>query len=156
MKRQYVHDPTTSLSTDDEVVLPASASGDLPSSKKEKQPKQIQSFVDGWLTDEKFKGWLIKKIGTDKRPQPFCKTCSKYVTCSKTGLKRHLDSASHKKCYASSTASSSTIVSLFNRPTIQDEARSMEIKLCAFIVEHNLPISISDHFVKLLRSFFSK
>ena len=54
----------------------------------------------------------------------------------------------------SSTASSSTIISLFNRPTTEDEARSMEIKLCAFIVEHNLPISISDHFVELLCSFF--
>ena len=30
----------------------------------------------------------------------------------------------------------------------------MEIKLCAFIAEHNLPISLSDDFIALLKSIF--
>lgn len=95
-----------------------------------------------------------KKVGPNKKQQPFCKTCSKFITCSKTGLKRHLSSASHKKSHASSTANSSTITSLFNKASSRDEASSMEIKLCAFISEHNLPISLSDDFLELLRSLF--
>ena len=68
--------------------------------------------------------------------------------CTKTGLKRHLVSKSHQTKYATSTASCSTITSLFNRATNRDETSSMEIKLCAFIAEHNLPLSLADDLVK--------
>ena len=47
-----------------------------------------------------------------------------------------------------------SIANLFNRATTRDESRSMEIKLCSFIAEHNLPISLSDDLVELLRSLF--
>ena len=76
-----------------------------PSPKKRKRPKQTQSFVDSWLTEQQFSGWLTKRLGTDRKPQPFCKTCNRFVTCTKTGLKRHLVSKSHQTKYATSTAS---------------------------------------------------
>ena len=76
------------------------------------------------------------------------------MTCSKTGLKRHQTSAYHKRCHDSSIGSTSTIPSLFNQPTIRDGTSSMEIKMCIFISEHNLPISIADAFVEFLRSLF--
>jgi hypothetical protein len=57
MKRRY-GDPSNSSSTDDEDVRPVSTSSDLPSPKKGKRPKQIQAFVDSWLTEDKFKGLL--------------------------------------------------------------------------------------------------
>ena len=76
------------------------------------------------------------------------------MTCSKTGLKRHQTSAYHKRCHDSSIRSTSTIPSLFNQPTIRDGTSSMEIKMCIFISEHNLPISIADAFVEFLRSLF--
>ena len=119
-----------------------------------KRPKQIQGFVDSWLSGPQFKSWLTKKIGTGKKAQPFCKTCSKFVTCSKTGLKRHQTSAYHKRCHDSSIGSTSTIPSLFNQSKIRDGTSSMEIKICIFISEHNLPISIADAFVEFLRSLF--
>lgn len=125
-----------------------------PSPKKRKRPKQTQSFVDSWLTEQQFSGWLTKRLGNDRKPQPFCKTCNRFVTCTKTGLKRHLVSKSHQTKYATSTASCSTITSLFNRATNRDETSSMEIKLCAFIAEHNLPLSLADDLVKFIRSLF--
>ena len=122
--------------------------------RKRKRPKQIQGFVDSWLSEPQFKSWLTQKIGTGKKAQPFCKTCSNFVTCSKTGLKRHQTSAYHKRCHDSSIGSTSTIPSLFNQPTIRDGTSSMEIKMCIFISEHNLPISIADAFVEFLCSLF--
>jgi hypothetical protein len=67
----------------------ATTSSGSSCSKKRKRPKQVQSFVDSWLTDKQFKDLLTKKagVGTDKKPQPFCKTCRKFLTCPKTGLK---------------------------------------------------------------------
>jgi hypothetical protein len=52
------------------------------------------------------------------------------------------------------TGSTSTIVSLFTKATSREESSSIEIKLCAFIAEHNLPISLSDDLIALLRSLF--
>ena len=80
------------LSSEDEQECStqiATISGGSSCSKKRKRPKQVQSFVDSWLTDKQFKDLLTKKagVGTDKKPQPFCKTCRMFLTCSKTGLK---------------------------------------------------------------------
>ena len=52
------------------------------------------------------------------------------------------------------TGSTSTIVSLFTKATSREESSSIEIKLCAFIAEHNLPISLSDDLIALLQSLF--
>jgi hypothetical protein len=125
-----------------------------PSPKKRKRPKQAQSFVDSWLTEQQFSGWLTKQLGTERKPQPFCNTCSRFITCSKTGLKRHLVSKSHQTKYATSTGRCSTITSLFDRATNRNETPTMEIKLCAFIAEHNLPLSLADDLVTFIRSLF--
>lgn len=148
-------DPNTSSADEQQWETEfESPSSNLTPAKKRKRSKQIQGFVDSWLSEPQFKSWLTKKIGNGKKAQPFCKTCSKFVTCSKTGLKRHQTSTYHKRCHDASIGSTSTIPSLFNQPTIRDATSSMEIKMCAFISEHNLPISIADAFVEFLRSLF--
>ena len=65
--------------------------------KKRKRSKHVQSFVDEWLTDKQFKEWLSKRVGKESKPQPYCKYCQKFVTCTKTGLKRHSTSNIHQK-----------------------------------------------------------
>ena len=44
--------------------------------------------------------------------------------------------------------------SLFTKAASQEQSSSMEIKLCTFIAEHNLPISLSDDLLGLLGSLF--
>lgn len=83
-----------------------------------------------------------------------CNTCQKFVTCSKTGLKRHSTSALHQKNIKATAGCSGTLTSLFTKAATRDESSSIEIKLCAFIAEYNLPISLSDDFVEFLRSLF--
>ena len=50
------------------------------------------------------------------------------------------------------TSVAGTLTSYFTKSATRDETSSMEIKLCAFIAEHNLPISLSDDFIALLKS----
>lgn len=71
--------------------------GQIPGPKASKRVKKTQIFVDSWLHRVEFKMWLGKKIGSDSKLKPFCKTCDKILNCTKTGLKRHIESKSHKK-----------------------------------------------------------
>ena len=120
---------------------------------KRKRPKQVQGFVDGWLGDKKFKGWLCKRIGKGNTSQPFCKVCDKFLQYSKTSLKRHLATSLHQNRSAA-TGTTSTITSLFTKAASQEQTSSMEIKLCAFLADHNLPVSLSDDLLDFLRSLF--
>ena len=120
---------------------------------KRKRPKQVQASVEGWLADKQFKGWLCKRIGKGNTSQPFCKVCDKFLACSKTSLKRHLATSLHQNRSAT-TGTTSTITSVFTKAASQEQTSSMEIKLCAFLAEHNLPISLSDDLLDFLRSPF--
>jgi hypothetical protein len=123
--------------------------------KKRKRSKQVQSFVDEWLNDKQLKEWISKRVGKENKPQPYCKICQRFVTCSKTGLKRHSTSNLHQKIAKdTSVVGTGTLTSYFTKSATRDETSSMEIKLCAFIAEHNLPISLSDDLLALLRSMF--
>ena len=41
-----------------------------------------------------------------------------------------------------------------NQVTTADATTTMEVKLCAFVAQHNLPLSLSQDMVELLRSLF--
>ena len=43
---------------------------------------------------------------------------------------------------------------MINQVTTADATTTMEVKLCAFIAQHNLPLSLSQDMVELLRSLF--
>ncbi len=48
----------------------------------------------------------------------------------------------------------SSIAKMINQITTADATTSMEVKWCAFIAEHNLPLSLSEDIVEFLRSLF--
>ena len=82
-----------------------------------------------------------------------CKLCDKTVTCSKTGLKRHMSSNKREEnCTA--TKHAPTISGMWNKIITREEASSKEIKICSFSVEPNLPLSISEAFLSPLQSMF--
>ena len=119
-------------------------------SKKRKLPPRDQPFMDNWLGVPEFKGWLTKRL-SGKKMKPYCNLCEKFLTCSKTGVKRHMVSKKHQeKSNAKSGASS--ILKMMNQPTTADASTSMEVKLCAFVAQHDLPLSLTDDMVQLFRS----
>ena len=119
-------------------------------SKKRKLPPRDRLFMDNWLGVPEFKGWLTKRL-SGKKMKPYCNLCVKFLTCSKTGVKRHMISKKHQeKSNAKSGASS--ILKMMNQPTTADASTSMEVKLCAFVAQHNLPLSLTNDMVQLFRS----
>ena len=103
--------------------------------------------TDNLLENDDLGAIIVKKLPEDACYQMFrCNTCQKFVTCSKTGLKRHSTSTLHQKNVKATAGCSGTLTSLFTKAATRDESSSIEIKLCAFIAEHNLRI----HYLKIL------
>ena len=143
-------------SSDVKLQTDSKHAGQVPGPKAAaKRAKKQQIFVDSWLQHSGFKTWLCKKVGSDGRSKPWCQTCDKELHCSKTGLNRYLKSKSHEKSQAS-TSFTDNVNDIWKRVASNnnDRAKSMEIKICAFLAEHNLPISLSDGLVQFLQSLF--
>ena len=106
---------------------------------KGSHPPRDQPFMDNWLDVPEFKGWLTKRL-SGRKMKPYCSLCEKFLTCSKTGVKRHKKHQENSK--AKSGASS--IGTMMTQRTTANATTSMEVKLCAFVTQHNLPTSLTD------------
>ena len=139
--------------------FPESDGYDTPDTDKEKETnakppkkkkKYDQKFQRSWLTDDLFKDWLEKRDEA-----PYCKICKTSLSCARTALLRHKDSHTHKntsKMVSNLLQSHRPITALLGS---QIKTAGIEIKLCTFIAENNLPISIAEDLVALLRNLFS-
>jgi hypothetical protein len=78
--------------------------------------------------------------------------CEKVLTCSKTGIKRHEVSKKHQEKVKTTTTMSS-LRQMINQVTTADAKTAMEVKLCAFIAQHNLPLSLSQDMVERFAPF---
>lgn len=121
-----------------------------PKLKKKKIYKQM--FCNSWLSNQQFNAWLQKKNinGIDV---PYCKVCNAKITCAKTAIKRHEASKSHQNSMKISRESAHcqpTALALLG----SSAAAKMEIKICSFLVENNLPISMCEEIIPFLRSIF--
>ena len=124
-------------------------------SKKPKCPPREQSFKDNWLQMTEFKTWLSKRMAPDGKMKPFCKVCTCWLTSAKTSLKRHVESQKHQgNVKLSRAGKTSSIDQLVRQTPTSDATTSIEVKLCAFIAEHNLPLSLCESMVTLIRSLF--
>ena len=87
-----------------------------------------------------------------------CKICSTDFTVAGGGLhevKRHMDTRKHKE-NAKGMSNQATITStiLEKRSSLENKITAAEVHFTAFIAEHNLPFSASDHFIKLCKAMF--
>ena len=64
--------------------------------KRRKHPPRDQPFMDNWLDVPEFKGLLTKRL-SGRKMKPYCRLCEKFLTCSKTGVKRHKISKKHQE-----------------------------------------------------------
>lgn len=118
-------------------------------SKQGKHRKQI--FSEKWLQNPKFANWL--------RPDKNSKTSAKCITCNVTigtemaSLNRHLHSKKHNLSSNSVSKTPSVMESFSPKftPLIQ-KVKSAEIKLVAFVAEHNIPFLAMDHLSELIKN----
>ena len=127
--------------------------------KTQNQPKEKkqykQKFCHGWLSNPNFKDWIQEKTGRKGSSVPYCSVCKVKLSCSKTALSRHGEGKGHKealKMNAQLSKSQPNIGTLLG--SSEESVAKLEIKLCCFIVENNLPIHLSEDLLALLSSLF--
>lgn len=122
-----------------------------PPAKKVKKHKY--NFNDKWLVDITFKNWLSKKEQKDGSILAFCKVCNCSILNHKPALVKHVNTLKHKQSL-NAISNTSTIEQVFKPKEEEEQTRRAELKLCAFIAQHNLPLSLCDNLVPFLENTF--
>ena len=111
-----------------------------------------QKYLEKWESDPKFSGWISK---SDKGPMYYyCKVCGKDGKAGKSELEKH---ATGKKHISNVEARQKT-VSVFSMPGFSGKSRQEkqvkegEIRLAAYISEHNVPFTSMEHLVPLIKA----
>ncbi|CAB4012238.1 Hypothetical predicted protein [Paramuricea clavata] len=121
--------------------------GRAPKKPKIKTKKYKQKFRAEWTKDPAFKHWLVAPKNANDEP-----SCCKKISCSKTALKRHRESAHHKQPFPNPSNQVSIQVSLQKQENTSSYKETTTVQLAAFIAEHNLPLTISPFLLDLLKS----
>ena len=114
-----------------------------------------QGFCSKWLNEREFKDWLAKKE-VSGNSVPYCKVCKSVLSCAKTAIARHGKTKNHEtemKRRVDIEKSQPNISGFMGSSTSSNVAK-MEIKICTFLTENNLPISLSEDLLAFLRSLF--
>ena len=130
-----------------------------PPEKSQKTAKKVyaQQFRHQWLEDPEFKDWLV-------RPRPgenacSCKLCNKSVSCRKTALRRHTQSAQHKRALSEIAAGQrqgNLVECLQRQNEITTYKETTEARMCSFLAQHNLPLSLINNLMSLFKSVAPK
>ncbi|XP_063853225.1 uncharacterized protein LOC135095989 [Scylla paramamosain] len=119
-----------------------------------KKARRKQKYRPEW---EKQFPW----VGPAKKDacKAMCLICSVEITAQLTTLKLHENTAKHKKMRAPS--SSKILMESFtsargdNETSKSDSVKAAEIRLTAFMVEHNISFRVADHLCEVLKGCFS-
>lgn len=120
-----------------------------PASKKCKV-KYVQKFRYEWLQNKKFKSWLTPPSKGSTKPT--CSVCSTTVQCSKSGLERHSKSASHVRQSSGGSSQQKIDVAFLSDSQSHKYSLLTESRISAFIAEYNLPFTISQPLVDLIKA----
>lgn len=119
--------------------------------KKKKQTHRAQKFRDEWLKFAELKAWLLP-VETD----PFkakCKVCNIIMVGELTNIKMHGKGVKHMQNCKQLKKPISTFFKTAPSNLNTDVSKA-EIKLSAFIAEHNISFMAMDHLSDLLKDIF--
>lgn len=140
-----INDTNTSSESESDASESVEKTREKAKQNPAKKKKYVQKFLVSWLTDVQFKDWLEKRGEV-----PYCKYCQCSLSCAKTALVRHKENKKHRSLCGIKEKSQS-ITSMLHS---QSKAARIEIKICSFIAEKNLPISIVEDLVPFLKNLF--
>lgn len=121
-----------------------------PSRKKAKA--YDQKYLTRWEAEPKYKGWLA---ASKKGPLYFyCKSCNADCKGGKSEIDRHLASSKHRNSAASlqSTRTLTSMPAVSGQTQLDKSVKEAEIRLAAFITEHNLPFNVMGHLVDVVKA----
>ena len=129
----------------------SSSESETPPAKR-KCAVYLQRYLEKWESDAKFGDWIAK---SDKGPMYYyCKVCNKDGKAGKSELEKH---AAGKKHISNMGARKKT-VSVLSMPGFsgkskqEKQVKEGEIRLAAYISEHNVPFTSMDHLVPLIKA----
>ncbi|KAH6946853.1 hypothetical protein HPB50_015642 [Hyalomma asiaticum] len=117
-----------------------------------KSKKYLQVFLDSYTAE--FPCFVTSRKG-DK--YGFCTTCACDVSVShggKADIKVHIASQKHQDYFRAADGQGN--IGSFFQKSCEDSAIRAECLFTGFLVEHNLPLSVSDHAGLLFRKMFPK
>lgn len=119
--------------------------------KKKKQTHRAQKFRKEWLNISELKSWLLP-VETDPYKAK-CKVCNITMVGELTNIKMHGKGLKHLR----NSQQSKKPISTFFKPApsnLNTDVSKAEIKLSAFIAEHNVSFMAMDHLSDLLKDIF--
>ncbi|CAI6359908.1 unnamed protein product [Macrosiphum euphorbiae] len=114
-----------------------------------------KQFQQQWLSDEKYKLWLreVKSEPTKCK----CIACNVEIMCGKSEIEKHANSIKHST-NVKSLRGSKSLLSSFTKSKeneiLENNIKISEIKLAAFLAEHNVALHTIDHLTPLLKEIF--
>nr|WP_253308757.1 hAT transposon family protein [Rickettsia endosymbiont of Ceutorhynchus assimilis] len=115
--------------------------------KKPIKKRYAQKFKEEWKTKY---SWL-RSMANNK---VLCTTCNTPLGCSTFNIKRHQASEIHKKNIRKVQNTPKIDSVIFDESTLKKHqlVKQAELKICAFLHEHNLPFLLADHLSKFIPS----
>lgn len=113
------------------------------------KPSCKQRFRAEWLNDNRYKHWLNRVEGDDKRC--FCKYCKCILSAKVSDLERHRTTDKHKKA---EQPFSSFRQSVLPYQKVSNETKRVEGKLALFVAEHCV-VRVADHLSDICTACFS-
>lgn len=153
---QFVHSGTVDMGdTSDE----SSSSGPTTPKKKIRKNPSLkvyqQKWRDCWKSEPTFAGWLEKSTrSTSSKHLAYCAICNSDISCSKSDIMGHACNQRHKNLSLQHASNKSLASFLISNDPVDKSARKIELKICSFLAEHYLPISLCEPFLLLLKNLF--
>lgn len=129
------------------------SSGASGSSKK-KRARYNNSFRSEWSSQ--FECIRASRLGES---HAFCQVCASDFKVTHGGIndvRKHLNTEKHVKCAKCLESTSKAVFDKFKVSTGNhtDNVTKAELLMQGFVIEHNLPIAVCDHFTKLVKNMF--
>jgi hypothetical protein len=112
---------------------------------KKVKKKYVQHFKESWKFNRQ---WLVEsRLGTQHF---FCKLCKKNYTAGLSEIVKHEKTEAHKKRVRAIQNQPTIFQATERKITEKKMVQESEIRISAFIAEHNLPFRASDHLPELI------
>ena len=118
-----------------------------------KKRKYSQKYNKSWENEEEFKKWL--RCSRKGASFAFCCLCCKDLNlkAGKSDLRKHAGTKKHQdNCSAINQQPSVFSVASHSKKKESDMVKAGELRIAAFISEHDLPFTVAEHLPKFLQA----
>ncbi|KAK9877177.1 hypothetical protein WA026_016925 [Henosepilachna vigintioctopunctata] len=120
-----------------------------------KKRKKHRGFNEEWLTNISFENWISKKEQKCGTITAYCKVCNCKVVNHKPALVKHMNTMKHVLNLESISQTTPFQQILKSNPEDPELKKKTELKISAFLAQHNLSFSLMDDLILFLKDTFT-